>query len=436
MRDKMKTLNIYNLSKSISYLIKILVFTAQMSHAASLNLAWDANSEPDLAGYKIYYGISSGKYDTNIDVGKVTEYELSGLIENKIYYIALTAYDTCYNESEKSDEVSGTAQSPPTTSTISTTISSTTTSTVTTTTTTPVTTTIPSDDTPPIGTIIINNGDKVTHSPKVILTLFATDNGKELGEDALMTFSNDNQNWSNPETYTDTKLWTLTPDKGDKTVYVKFRDAAGNWMTEPAKDQIKLIVCQQKLKPISVITSSEFSPFWSKYNAVDENPLTFWSTIPTIFPKNEFITLDLGNIKQMTRIDIHALKFFTSDFFPLDFSIQTSRDNINWNEVSIEKSYTLKSNPFDSWELNHIQARYIRLYITKTKLFFIFHLVQIAEIEVYGCDLSEQNLTSVEDKSSIKEGEVKDDIQEEKGEVEELDQRPPSTPGRPVITFN
>ena len=53
-----------------------------------------------------------------------------------------------------------------------------------------------------------------------------------------MSFSNDELQWSDPEPYTTTKFWTLSPGAGTKTVFVQFRDAAGNWMTEPAQDQI------------------------------------------------------------------------------------------------------------------------------------------------------------------------------------------------------
>ncbi len=75
--------------------------------ASTLTLAWDPNIEYDLAGYKIYYGTQSGDYDSAIDVGYVTQYTVTGLVHETQYYLALTAYDTSYNESEFSEEVSG-----------------------------------------------------------------------------------------------------------------------------------------------------------------------------------------------------------------------------------------------------------------------------------------------------------------------------------------
>jgi hypothetical protein len=77
------------------------------AEAAYLDLAWDPNKEPDLAGYRVYYGTESRRYDHAVDVKKVTTYRLEGLLDGVTYYIAVTAYDKADNESDYSDEVSG-----------------------------------------------------------------------------------------------------------------------------------------------------------------------------------------------------------------------------------------------------------------------------------------------------------------------------------------
>lgn len=78
----------------------------------SATLTWDApttNADgtplTDLAGYKVYYGISSGNYTVSIDVGNVTTYKIDDLSPGT-YYFAVTAYDTSGNESDYSNEVS------------------------------------------------------------------------------------------------------------------------------------------------------------------------------------------------------------------------------------------------------------------------------------------------------------------------------------------
>lgn len=73
--------------------------------AGSITLAWDANTEPDLAGYNIYYGQTSGDYGTSLNVGNVTERTITGFVNGKTYYFAATAYDEDNNESAFSEEL-------------------------------------------------------------------------------------------------------------------------------------------------------------------------------------------------------------------------------------------------------------------------------------------------------------------------------------------
>jgi len=77
------------------------------AHAAtSITLAWDPNSEPDLAGYILYYGIGSRSYEFAIDVGNQTTYSISGFTEGEDYYFAVAAYNVYGLESAFSDEAS------------------------------------------------------------------------------------------------------------------------------------------------------------------------------------------------------------------------------------------------------------------------------------------------------------------------------------------
>jgi type IV pilus assembly protein PilY1 len=88
------------------------LFLSQSAFAAQIKLAWDASTETDLAGYKVYYGTSSRTYTNSVDVGDATMYTLTGLTEGKTYYIAVTAYNTLKQESGYSSEVSGVATEP------------------------------------------------------------------------------------------------------------------------------------------------------------------------------------------------------------------------------------------------------------------------------------------------------------------------------------
>jgi len=75
-------------------------------------LSWDppttnADGTPltDLAGYKVYYGTSSGNYSQSIDAGNVTTYTVNNLTEGLTYYFTTTSYDTSGNQSVYSNEV-------------------------------------------------------------------------------------------------------------------------------------------------------------------------------------------------------------------------------------------------------------------------------------------------------------------------------------------
>jgi hypothetical protein len=442
-----------------SLFIISIFYPFQTAFGASLSISWNPNGEGDLDGYKIYYGTSPGNYGPPTDVGDVTSYALSGLTEGVRYYIALTAYDTSNNESGKSGEVNGIAHSITTTSTPGGTTTSTPATTTLpggTTTSTPATTTIMpgvttsiipgNDSTPPTGSVSINNGLLLTHSLTVILTLSGIDGGVELDENALMSFSNDNQSWSYPEPYATSKMWTLSPGEGEKEVYVKFCDAAGNWMTAPAQDQIIYEISEnacdepQKLLAGTTTVSSQSLPFYGKENAVDGNPSTTWSTVLSLFKKDEFITLDLGALKRISWFSMQAAStLFGTDFFPVNFKIEISKDNSVWEEISTEEGYAppMQSTRMDSWDCKSIECRFIRVSISKTKsIFLFFKVAQIAEIEVYGCDISSGQLPALahEDRS----------INEERGavvvsEVSGKDRdtgSQPSIPGKPVVTFS
>ncbi len=82
------------------------------------------------------------------------------------------------------------------------------------------------DPNPPSGSIIIQGGAGYATGRSVTLTLSATD---DLSGVAGMSFSSNGASWTAQEPYAASKSWTLPAGDGVKTVYVRFRDAAGNW---------------------------------------------------------------------------------------------------------------------------------------------------------------------------------------------------------------
>ena len=88
----------------ISLVVLILFITITNVYSAQVRLAWNQNTESDLAGYKLYSGPSSGNYDNVYVVGNQTSYTIQDLVEGQTYYFAVTAYDKSNNESGYSAE--------------------------------------------------------------------------------------------------------------------------------------------------------------------------------------------------------------------------------------------------------------------------------------------------------------------------------------------
>jgi hypothetical protein len=80
-------------------------FTTEAEDSNKVTLEWDPNTEPDLAGYIIYYGHESTNYLYFIDVGNQTNCTIADLQPGETYYFSATAYNTSGAESDYSIEV-------------------------------------------------------------------------------------------------------------------------------------------------------------------------------------------------------------------------------------------------------------------------------------------------------------------------------------------
>jgi hypothetical protein len=95
---------------------------ANIAHCFDQSFAWDANTEPDIAGYYIYYkkgvsgppydGIGAEEGDSPIEIPLASlydpenpEYTLHGLSDADTFYFVSTAYDIYGNESDFTPEL-------------------------------------------------------------------------------------------------------------------------------------------------------------------------------------------------------------------------------------------------------------------------------------------------------------------------------------------
>ena len=72
----------------------LLAAVPSASAQTTVTLAWDPTPEPDVAGYVLSWGTRPGQFVTGIDVGKTTEWTLTGLNPHQKYYFTVQAYSS------------------------------------------------------------------------------------------------------------------------------------------------------------------------------------------------------------------------------------------------------------------------------------------------------------------------------------------------------
>lgn len=129
------------------------------------------------------------------------------------------------------------------------------------------------DTAPPSGSFAINNGAGTTSSPRVNLSISATDN---LGQ-IEMRIANENSTWSNWQAYSRSVSWTLPNGNGPKKVLLELRDEAGN-VTSLEKSIVLRVSDPTPWVPVTGIS-------------LDEDRLTLFegegrTLIETVFPSH------------------------------------------------------------------------------------------------------------------------------------------------------
>jgi hypothetical protein len=80
-----------------------------VSGPSSIELAWDRNTEPDLAGYRVYRSAAGGAWARLADVSQIPAYSDHQVESGKTYQYAISAVDQAGNESPRSAAVEAAA---------------------------------------------------------------------------------------------------------------------------------------------------------------------------------------------------------------------------------------------------------------------------------------------------------------------------------------
>lgn len=117
MKKKLSGFGCATILKSFLLAIGCVLFAAAHGHAAAIGLEWNPNTEPDLAGYRVYYA-SFSLLDSSTEAARanpaVAIWEVNQstttttvyLQGNTTYYFRATAFDTSRNESGFNIEIS------------------------------------------------------------------------------------------------------------------------------------------------------------------------------------------------------------------------------------------------------------------------------------------------------------------------------------------
>ncbi len=158
--------------------------------------------------------------------------------------------------------------------------------------------------------------------------------------------------------------------------------------------------------------------------------------------QDEHITLDLGELKVINRIDIYSTPFLLLNLFPRDFTVRGSIDNENWTDLFTVTDYSPPLSRSDSWSFDNTEVRYIQVVATRTRQFlFFFYAAYIAEIKVFGCAEPEVKAPEVLTTSALSQTgtqlklQTPDTQEKEKRQIEQRTTTP-GRPGKPVFILN
>jgi hypothetical protein len=94
------------ISGSLFFSVSFAIMQLSACATGSVTLAWSASTDPNVAGYNVYYGGKCGTYTNKICAGNATNATISGLTEGTTYYFAATTYVASGTNSQLSSEVS------------------------------------------------------------------------------------------------------------------------------------------------------------------------------------------------------------------------------------------------------------------------------------------------------------------------------------------
>ncbi len=73
--------------------LSVVSFTAQSKPRGVVRLAWDASPDPNVVGYAVHVGTTSGQYTQTFDVRKRRTFTYRRAVVGRRYFFAVSAYN-------------------------------------------------------------------------------------------------------------------------------------------------------------------------------------------------------------------------------------------------------------------------------------------------------------------------------------------------------
>lgn len=238
--------------------------------------------------------------------------------------------------------------------------------------------------------------------------LYPRSNIGEVGEgfpvDFTIQVSGDNTNWSTVVTQTgypkpDENPQTFTfAEKSARYIRVAATALRKNTRDNTYRfqlDEIEIFGQDLALNKAVTASSSQESAGWGCGNTVDgKRKAAGWTSTGELAANHtEWIKLDLGENRDISQVDIYP-RCDTGNVgqgFPVDFTIQTSSDNLNWNTVVSKAGYALPEDEVQRFAFNSQNARYVKIEGTSLRPNpndNNYYRMQFYEIEAYDNGMS------------------------------------------------
>ncbi|HUW32496.1 MAG TPA: discoidin domain-containing protein [Planctomycetota bacterium] len=128
---------------------------------------------------------------------------------------------------------------------------------------------------------------------------------------------------------------------------------------------------------VAASSSGEYSAAYAAPKAIDSDPGTYWSTPVRNTPQDEYLTIDLGDVRPVDGVRMLPSRY--PQLFPSLFTIDVSSDGTSWKTVVSEGAYQPRSGVWYTAAFECVDARYVRL--SAASVFFEpgKYYVQVAE---------------------------------------------------------